>query len=113
MTLTVDGPKASYTLSVTGLTGLTQSHIHNAAAGANGPVNVFLWDGPAAGTTQDSPFTYKSDFSNFTAAGCTPNCTIQSFDAIVGFMELGTAYVNVHTTANPGGAIRGQLVKSS
>ena len=33
-----------------------------------------------------------------------------TFDQLLEKMRAGTVYVNVHTTANPGGEIRGQIV---
>ena len=32
-----------------------------------------------------------------------------SFDSLLTLMRLGRTYVNVHTTANPDGEIRGQI----
>jgi hypothetical protein len=34
-----------------------------------------------------------------------------SFDSVLVLLRNGNAYVNVHTTAVPGGEIRGQIVK--
>ena len=69
------------------------AHIHNGAAGANGPV-VFdftsRWSGNGA-------FFYVTD--TFT-------------DDLAAIIQSANAYVNVHTTNNPGGEVRGQLVKS-
>lgn len=33
----------------------------------------------------------------------------ESFEALISALEGGAAYVNVHTTKNPGGEIRGQI----
>jgi len=33
------------------------------------------------------------------------------YDSLLVLLRNGQAYVNVHTTANPGGEIRGQLVR--
>jgi Cu/Zn superoxide dismutase len=69
------------------------AHIHNGAVGNNGPV-VFdftsRWTGSGA-------FFYVTDtFTNDLAA----------------IIQSGNAYVNVHTANNPGGEVRGQLVKA-
>ncbi|MEO8738440.1 MAG: CHRD domain-containing protein [Casimicrobiaceae bacterium] len=66
----------------------TAAHIHMAAAGANGPVIVpFTKDGD----------TYKAP----AGAKLTP-------EQLAAF-KSGGLYFNVHSAANPGGEIRGQL----
>jgi hypothetical protein len=74
--------------TVTGMTA-TASHIHQAAAGANGPVIV--------------PFTKTADNTFATADGA--KLTDAQYDAF----KAGNLYVNVHSAANPGGEIRAQL----
>jgi Cu/Zn superoxide dismutase len=82
-------------LTATGLTGaITAAHIHNAVAGVNGPVVRNL----------------TSDLSGTTAL------TLWRFDdaepftpALVSELVNGDLYINLHTAANPGGEIRGQL----
>jgi hypothetical protein len=75
-----------------GLTGpATMAHFHGpAAAGANAGVEVPL------GNTPTSPDTG----------------TAQLTDAQVKDFLDGKIYVNVHTAANPGGEIRGQMAKA-
>ena len=65
----------------------TGAHIHNAPAGVNGPVSI-NFSGQLTGTVIDSD-----------VAGVLANPT--------------NWYVNVHNTAHPGGAIRGQLAGES
>lgn len=67
----------------------TGGHIHKGAAGANGPV-VYAFSGLT------SPISY-------TSAALTAE---QEAD-----LNAGLLYVNIHTAANPGGEIRGNLVK--
>jgi hypothetical protein len=111
---TVDGPVTHYTLTIAapGLTEITQAHIHDGAAGANGNVRVWLFDGPT--TSAAAPFTgalpVAGSFVEATIAACTGTCLAgRNYDNTVEAMQAGTAYVNVHTVANPGGAIRGQI----
>ncbi|MCW5941489.1 MAG: CHRD domain-containing protein [Fimbriimonadaceae bacterium] len=96
-TFTVDTGSLLLTgsVSVAGLPwgDVTGFHIHNAAAGVNGPVVVnFMSSGSTTGT---DPWLY------------TANTTITQ--SVLDAMRLGNTYVNVHTAAFPGGAIRGQL----
>jgi hypothetical protein len=78
--------KASVT--VTGMTA-TASHIHEGAAGANGPVIV--------------PFTKTGDNTFGAADGA------KLTDAQYASYKAGNLYVNVHSAKNPGGEVRGQL----
>jgi len=67
----------------------TASHIHEAAAGANGPVIV--------------PFTKTGDNTFASADGA------KLTDAQYESYKAGKLYVNVHSAANPGGEVRGQI----
>jgi hypothetical protein len=80
----------SYTVTYTGLSGAaTAGHIHGpAAAGANAGVLV--------------PFASAAS----PISGTATLTDVQIADLIAGKM-----YVNIHTAANPGGEIRGQLTK--
>src|SRR5437879_1459978 len=84
-----------------------QSHIHLGAHRQNGPVVAFLFssttgvdfqrgDVIASGTLTDASVIARTNF--------TP--TVSN---LVQRMRQGRAYVNLHTTAHPGGEIRGQL----
>jgi hypothetical protein len=88
---TVNRDTAALTLHVnaTGVDDATAAHIHTAAAGQNGPVLV--------GLTQD-----VANFGHWSIS------TSLDTDAL-GDYKSGGLYVNVHTPANPGGEIRGQI----
>ncbi len=77
----------SYKVVTNGLSA-TRAHIHGGVVGSNGPVLVALAGGPTvySGTTAPLP----------------------SADLMIG--RSGGWYVNVHTGANPGGEIRGQVL---
>ena len=83
-----DDMSISGSVMTTGLAG-TAAHIHMAAAGQNGPVAVALtksgdngWADPAGAKLTDAQFAA---------------------------FKAGNLYVNVHSDANKGGEIRGQI----
>ena len=92
-TITVSSSgKVCYSINTTGLTGITEAHIHVGALGKDGADVVAL---PIAG---------------FDSMAMTPPCTTTT-PAIAKAILAKPAgyYVNVHTKKFPGGAVRGQL----
>jgi hypothetical protein len=87
--LTLDASKThlTYDLAVSGLTDITASHIHRGATGVAGPIVIPITAGP------------------FSYATATVAVTPDEVDDLLS----GNMYVNVHTAANPGGEIRGQI----
>ena len=103
------GQVIDYSLSYTGLAGVTQSHIHNGAIGANGPPNVFLCSNTAGGTVPACPATGGTVTGTLSAANFTAGGAVTTFPELLAAIQAGTTYVNVHTTVVPAGEIRGQL----
>jgi len=89
-TITVkDDKSVSGSVTTTGVAG-TAAHIHTGAKGRNGPVIV--------------PLTKSSDGNTWTVPeGRT--LTDAQYEAY----KAGNLYVNVHSAANKGGEVRGQL----
>jgi hypothetical protein len=90
VTIDLSDGSLCYRLSVARIDPATASHIHEAAAGATGPVVV--------------PFEAPSE-------GLVNGCTL--VDAALGARIVGNPsgyYVNVHNAEFPAGAIRGQLM---
>jgi hypothetical protein len=96
-TVTLDPATNTITWSGTfsGLTGpATAAHIHGPApAGKN--AGVILWIS-TKGSAFNSPFQGTAQITPEQAAD----------------LAAGNYYVNIHTAANPGGEVRGQLMKS-
>ena len=90
-TLDTGSKKLSYTITYMGLSGpATAAHFHGpAATGANAGVAVPIGSNPASPSTGSVTLT----------------------DAQMKDLEAGNWYANVHTEANKGGEIRGQLMR--
>lgn len=105
-TVTVSGATASYVVTYVGINGTpTGSHIHapGSAAQTAGVIVDFPRTTATAGTgTLTGSFT-AADIR--APSGQAP----MSMDSLVALMRTGNAYVNVHTSVNAGGEIRGQL----
>ena len=84
-------------------TGLTASHIHVGAAGTAGPVII---DFAPTNLGVSGPFRLSGSTRSFIAR---PAQGIRSMEEMMIAIAAGNAYVNVHSQANPGGEIRGQL----
>lgn len=88
--------------------GTTASHIHVGAQGQNGPV-VINFTVPAGGISNDFGLV-----GTFACSDVVPRAAqgINSCEDFEQALLLGNTYVNVHSTANPGGEIRGQLTRT-
>jgi len=83
-----DDKSVSGSITTTGVMG-TAAHIHEAPAGKNGPVIVPMTKGG------DNMWTFA------------PGAKLT--DAQMESLKAGNLYINVHSDANKGGEIRGQL----
>ncbi len=90
------GSRVCWTVSWSGIATPTRGHIHQAAAGVNGPIVVPFFEAP-----NGLPATLDS----------VSGCAVDLDRALV--RSIGTDpkgfYVNLHNVEFPGGAIRGQL----
>ncbi len=92
LTVDLSTGAAVATLRTTNLETATAAHIHGGFAGTNGgPLITFEQD-----TEDSSIWTFPAD-ANFTTEQ-------------IAQLQAGGTYLNVHTPANPGGEVRGQLL---
>lgn len=98
-------------------TAITQAHIHVGGTGTNGPIIFFLCtnlgNAPAGVvvppcTPVNGSLSVSGTLDN-AALQARPEAGITTFADAIAAIRGGNAYVNVHTTANPGGEIRGQI----
>jgi hypothetical protein len=82
-------------LATTGVEDAIMAHIHTGFAGVNGPVLL--------GLTQDS-----EDVNRWTSGG-----EVELEQSTADLLLSGGHYVNVHTPANQGGELRGQITPSN
>ena len=92
-TLSADMSTLYYRVFVADIHGVTAAHFHEAPPGANGPVKIPIFAGGPPPFDEDNP-----------VSGMAATDIMQ-----VAALAAGDYYVNVHTTANPGGEIRGQV----
>lgn len=108
-TFSEDGMEIHYKLIVANIENVTMAHIHCGEAGANGPPVVFLFGPVAGGVTQNGVLAEGT----ITSANIRPNVScsgvIATYELLAELIRTGGAYVNAHTTAYPGGEIRGQI----
>lgn len=86
------------------LLAVAGAHIHCAPAGMNGPVVAFLAQPVAGGVDGKLKVSGSIGDTNIINNAC--GATV---DELVDSMEAGQAYVNVHSSANPSGDVRGQI----
>lgn len=100
--IVVYASRIDWQLAATNISAVTMAHIHNGAVGVAGPVVVTLFNPGTATGAINGVFASGS----LTSANLPAGVTIESLKAL---LLSGNAYVNVHTTANPSGEIRGQV----
>ena len=93
----------TFTLTVPSITATSAAHIHAGGEGESGPVVVGLF--AAEGGSADS----INASGSFVAADLGGPYADDSL-GFVAAANNGTLYINVHTAANPGGEIRGQVM---
>jgi len=111
--------EVEYTLSYSGMqAAVTQAHIHFAQIAVNGPIVIWLCGSatnPGPAGTPACPQGTGTISGTFRAADvlaspATQQLAAGQISAFIEAMRANSAYVNVHTTASPGGEIRGQVL---
>lgn len=107
--VSMDGNSINYKLIVANIENVRMTHIHIAPAGENGPVAVWLY--PAS----PPPQLIEGRFDGVLAEGTITGDDLVgpladgTLEDLLEEMKAGNTYVNVHTTQNPAGEVRGQI----
>src|SRR5687768_9967163 len=110
----VDGSIVRFRIEVEDIQNVTLAHVRVSTADGSGPIAVELFNAggsPRSFTTRavlvEATFT-QADVQPVPPTVVVPE-GISTLDQLLDEMEVGNTYVNVHTTANPSGEIRGQI----
>jgi len=132
LNVSADLASITYTLNYSGLTGVTQAHIHVGNENIAGPIILFLCtnvglgtsvpvvggpplptppacptsSGTVSGTLTEANLSKPSPTA--TPGSASTNQGAASFSEAVNQITTGNSYSNVHTKVNGGGEIRGQ-----
>jgi hypothetical protein len=110
-----DFTQAGFRLRVNDGQAITQAHLHCAPEGVNGPVVAFLFGMIPGGFDVNGPLaSFVLTNANIAAVGadCVPHIGMEINDLadLAQALRDGNVYVNVHSVANPGGEVRGQVI---
>lgn len=104
-----DGTSIDYKLIVSNIENVLMAHIHNAPAGENGGIVVWLYP------ESPPPALIEGRFQGVLATGTIEEDDLvgsmegETLDVLLEEIKAGNTYVNVHTEQNPGGEVRGQI----
>jgi hypothetical protein len=123
LTLNVDKGNqfVNFQLTYSGLTNVTQSHIHFGKRHVAGGVMVYFCSNltsPAPPpNTQPCPLSGGTVTGTITGTNVigptTQNVTPGDFNALLAALQSNTVYGNIHTQMFPSGEIRGQITNAS
>ncbi len=120
--LSADGASIHYEIEVEDISNVIMAHIHMGAVGINGPIVVWLFPvgGPPPAAPGGGPFEGVLATGTITASSLVGPLAGHTLGDLVALLNIGNAYVNVHTKDSlagmnkgpgdfPGGEIRGQV----
>jgi hypothetical protein len=104
LNLTGNNQSLAYNLALSNMTNATAAHIHMGAENENGKVIVTLYK-----SESPSGIEIETLAGNITADKLQGPLSGATLDELIGTVNNGTAYVNVHSAEFPNGEIRGML----
>jgi hypothetical protein len=108
--LSADGKSLNYVLNVRNIHSVIGAHIHKGNAQQNGPVVLILFGNPTMTGPPTGAVNGVLSKGTSTASDLQGSLAGKQLSDLVNLIKSGNAYVNVHTTQNPKGEIRGQIL---
>lgn len=99
------GTRAYFKLTLSNITDVIASRVHEGKPGSNGQGLLILYPGP----TVNGPFNGVISQGYFDASVLIGSLTGKTLADFAVILQGGRAYVNVGTVQNPEGEIRGQI----
>lgn len=99
------GTRAYFKLTLSNVTDVIASRVHEGKTGTNGQGLLILYPGP----TLSGPYNGALAQGYFDASVLIGSLTGRSLAEFAALLEGGYAYVNVGTIENPDGEVRGQI----
>jgi CHRD domain len=103
--LSADGSISNYILNVANINNVISAHIHEGGKGTNGPIILTLHTSKNPSNIMSGTLAQAKVYSNLFEGPLAG----KYISDLIKLINDGKAYVNVHTTQNPQGEIRGQL----
>ena len=107
--LSSDGNSMYYKLIAANIENITMAHIHLGAVGATGGVVVWLYPDAPPAVLIPGRFNGVLAEGTITDANLVGALAGMTMADLVSEMINDNAYVNIHTSQNPSGEIRGQI----
>jgi len=106
--LSADGKSLNYQLNVTKMNSVMGAHIHSGKQGENGPVVAGLFN-PAMNGPPTGAISGQLSKGTITSPDLQGPMAGKQISDFANLLKSGGAYVNVHTSQNQNGEIRGQI----
>ena len=106
--LSADGKSLNYQLKLTKMNSVMGAHIHRGKQGENGPVVAGLFNAAMSGPPTGAVNGQLSK-GTITSADLKGPLAGQQISDLVNLLKTDGAYINVHTSQNQNGEIRGQV----
>lgn len=107
--LSSSGKSISYIVNVANMNSIIGAHIHSGNARQNGPIVLILYGNPTMTNPPTGKVNGMLSKGNATASDLKGPLAGKQMSDLLNLIKTGNAYVNVHTTQNPKGEIRGQI----